>query len=123
MRWLAFGAIEVRLAFVLVKVSAAFDGDTLAAVGTRCLLAMTGSISLRTGGCTGLGSHLGALLAQDCLARELDAIAFDGQNLHQDLIAFVQLVAHVLDAVLGNLADVQQAIGSREDFDECSKIC
>ena len=70
-----------------------------------------------------LGSaHLGALLFQDGLARQLDAVAFDSQHLHQDLVAFFQFVANVVNAVLGDFADVQQAVGSGNDLDECAEI-
>ena len=63
-----------------------------------------------------------ALFFQNRLAAQLDLVAFERQNLHQNLIAFLQLVAHVLDAVLGDLADVQQAVGAREDLDERAEI-
>src|ERR1017187_6206768 len=52
-----------------------------------------------------------ALLAQNSLAAELDLVAFERQNLDQNLVAFLQLVAHFAHAVLGDLADVQQAVG------------
>jgi hypothetical protein len=51
-------------------------------------------------------THFGALLPQDGLARQLDAIAFDRQYLYQNLIALVQFVTNVFDAVFGDLADV-----------------
>jgi hypothetical protein len=66
--------------------------------------------------------HFGALLFQDGFARQLNAIAFDGQHFHQHLVAFLQLVAHIVDAVLGNFADVQQAIGAGNDFDEGAEV-
>jgi hypothetical protein len=68
------------------------------------------------------GSHLRALLFQDRFARETDAVAFDGKHFYKDLIAFFQFVADVLDAVLGNFADVQQAIGARDDFDKGAEV-
>src|SRR5690242_13691514 len=59
-----------------------------------------------------------ALLAQHRLAAQLDLIAFERQHLYQDLVALLQLVPDVFDPVLGNLADVQQAVGAREDLHE-----
>src|SRR5215204_4918192 len=35
----------------------------------------------------------------------------DRDHLHQDLLAFLQLVTHVLDAVVRDLRDVQEAVG------------
>src|SRR5512146_71223 len=54
--------------------------------------------------------HLRALLFQDGFARQPDAVALDGEHLDQHLVAFLQFVANVLDAVLRNFADVQQAV-------------
>src|SRR5437868_15247896 len=62
------------------------------------------------------------LLAQHSLAAELDLIAFQRQDLDQYLVAFLQLITHLLDAVLRDLADVQQTIRAREDLDEGSEI-
>jgi hypothetical protein len=33
-------------------------------------------------------AHLGALLLEDGFARQANAVAFDGQHLHQHLVAF-----------------------------------
>src|SRR5262252_2452016 len=51
-------------------------------------------------------AHLGALLLEDGLPRQLNAVAFDGQHLDQDLVAFFQFIANIIYAMLGNLADV-----------------
>src|SRR6516162_6380643 len=67
-------------------------------------------------------AHLGALLFEDGLARQLDAIAFDGQHLHQDLVAFFQFVANIVDAMLSNFADVQQTVRSGQNLDEGPEI-
>src|SRR5215469_1135759 len=67
-------------------------------------------------------AHLGTLLLQDCLARQLDAIAFDGQHLHQDLIAFLQFVANVGNAVFRDFTDVQQSVGAWNDLDKRSEV-
>src|ERR1035441_3722689 len=63
-----------------------------------------------------------ALFFEHRAAAEFDFVAFERQALDQNLVAFLQLVADVLDAVLGDLADVQQAVGSREDFHEGPEI-
>ena len=67
-------------------------------------------------------AQLGLLLLDQRLAAELDAIAFDGQNLDHDLIALAQLVLHFLDAMLGNLGDVQQAVGAGEELDKRAEL-
>jgi len=66
--------------------------------------------------------HLGALLFQDRFARQPNAIAFNGEYLHQNLVAFFQLVANIFNAMLGNFADVQQSIGARDYLDKSSEI-
>src|ERR1019366_6880069 len=63
-----------------------------------------------------------ALFFEHRAAAELDFVAFERQALDQNLVAFLQLVADVLDAVLGDLADVQQTVGSREDLHEGPEI-
>src|ERR1039458_2031396 len=63
-------------------------------------------------------AHLGALLFQNRLPRQFDPIAFDGQNLHQHLVAFFQFIANILDSVLGDFADVQQSVRARQNLDE-----
>jgi hypothetical protein len=52
-------------------------------------------------------AHLRTLLLQNRLAREPDAIAFHRQDLDQNLIAFVEFVAHVANAMLGDFADME----------------
>ena len=68
-------------------------------------------------------AQLLTLLAQNSLARELDAVAFNGENLDQDLIAFAKLVLDLLDAVLCDFGDVEQTVGAGEDFDKCAELC
>src|SRR6267143_1087717 len=60
--------------------------------------------------------------ADEGLAREADFVALDGENLDEDLVAKLQLVANVADAVLGDFADVQEAVGAREELDEGAKL-
>jgi hypothetical protein len=67
-------------------------------------------------------AHLGALLFQNRLARQLDAVAFDGQNFHQHLVAFFQFIANIFDSVFGDFADVQQSVQSRQNLDERAEI-
>ena len=55
-------------------------------------------------------------------AGEADLVAFDGQNLDEDLVAKFEFVANVADAMLGNFADVEQAVGAGEEFDEGAKF-
>ena len=43
-------------------------------------------------------------------------------TLTSDLFAFLQLVAHVLDAVVRDFRDVQQAVGARHDLDERAEV-
>src|ERR1700682_5448858 len=45
-------------------------------------------------------THLRALLFQNRLARQPDAVAFHGQHFHQHLIPFLQLVANIGNAML-----------------------
>src|ERR1017187_7000352 len=66
--------------------------------------------------------HLLALFFEHRAAAEFDFVAFERQALHQNLVAFLQLVADDLDAVLGDLADVQQTVGPGEDFHEGPEI-
>lgn len=47
------------------------------------------------------------LLSQHCLARKLDLIAFAADAFHEDLLTFLQLVAHVFYATVGDFGDVQ----------------
>src|SRR5947209_5829858 len=100
---LAF-AIEVGLA----TVAHSFVGEICPALDGYAARGYTGSgafSSLAT-------AHLGALLFQNGLAREANAIAFNGQHFDQHLIAFFQYIAYVCNAVLGNFADVQQTISA-----------
>src|SRR5216683_1225227 len=60
--------------------------------------------------------------ADEGLARQADLVALDGENLDEDLVAKLQLVANVADAVLGDFADVQEAVGAREELDEGAKL-
>src|SRR6185436_5660245 len=63
-----------------------------------------------------------ALLLEHRFTAELDLVAFERQDLDQNLIAFLQLVADVVDAGLRDLADVQQTVRAREDLDKRAEI-
>src|SRR5260221_2345870 len=114
--------VEVRF-IIRVEIRAAFDhrrrGSLRSAVRrrwryrARCLIAFWRRRS---------PAHLGSLLFQNCLPRQLDAVAFDGQNFHQYLVAFFQFIANVFDSVFGDFTDVQQSIQARQNFDERAKI-
>src|SRR5262249_5400749 len=103
--WFGIDTVEVRLV-VGVEFSAAFDHSRRLSVCCRrsgnCVSAITALRSRRR-----TASHLRALLFQNCFARQLDAIAFHGQDFYQDLIAFFQLVADVFNSVFRHFADVQ----------------
>src|SRR5439155_21255108 len=53
---------------------------------------------------------LGALVAQDGFAAEANLVAFDGDHLDQKLVAFLEVVPDVRDAVFGHFADVLSAV-------------
>src|SRR5262249_39454019 len=104
-------AIEVWFVFgFLAKIAAAFDGHG------------RGRRPFSPFGRDFPATHLGALLLENGLAREPNAIAFHGKDLYQHLVAFFQFVANVLNAVLGNFADMKQAVGAGDNFDESAKI-
>jgi hypothetical protein len=67
-------------------------------------------------------THLGALLFENRLARQLDAVALDGQNFYQHLIAFFQLIANVFNSVFRDFADVQQAIQAGQNLYKCAEV-
>ena len=112
-------AVEVRFSFVR-KISAALNHHRSGQYrsGSRCNLAFPGHRRRRALP----AAHLGALLFQNRLTRQTDAIAFHRQHLHQHLIAFFQLIADIGNSMLRHFANVQQSIGPRNDLDECAKI-
>src|SRR5512140_3587553 len=60
-----------------------------------------------------------AALVEQCLTAEADlAGRVDVDDLHQHLLAFLQLVAHVLHAVFRDLGHVEEAVHPRHDLDE-----
>src|SRR5215831_13659499 len=81
-----------------------------AASGARSLL-LPGRQGLRR-------ARLTALLSQDRLAAQTDPIAVHFDDLDEDLLALLDLVGHLLHAMLGNLRDVQQPFDSGQDLHE-----
>jgi hypothetical protein len=63
------------------------------------------------------------LFAEHGFAGQLDlTLRVDIDDLHQHLIAFGQLALDVLDSVVGDLGNVDQAIGAGQDLHEGSKV-
>jgi hypothetical protein len=67
------------------------------------LRSASASVNIATLRCNLGQTKLRTLFAQYSLARKLDAVALDRQNLHKDLIPLTQLVLHFLHAMLGDL--------------------
>ena len=134
----AIGAIEVGLVatldkgLIVIEVFPALDGN---GTGVRSRLPLHLGLGLRPRRARGLPvvvsrpaprwlgkPELLALFFKQSFARKLDAIALDAENLDQYLVPFTQFVLHVFHAMLGNFADVQQAIGAGENFDKCAEL-
>src|SRR5713226_5779097 len=60
--------------------------------------------------------------ADERFAGEADLVALDGENFHENLVAELQLIANVADAMLGDFADVQEAVSAGEKFDESAEL-
>src|SRR5713101_4104328 len=60
--------------------------------------------------------------ADERFAGETDLVALDGENLDEDLVAELQFVANVTDAMLGDFTDVQEAVGAGEKLDEGAEL-
>src|SRR5882757_6021393 len=89
------------------------------------LVAFAAGSSCRGRGWRAAAIFLGLLVARFLdkgFARQADLVAFDRQHLYQNLVAELQLIANVADAVFGNFADVQQAVGAGEEFDESAEF-
>ena len=95
------------------RVRALRDVSHQVAAGTDAFHRGGGNASLSTCSCeTLLLSRCGrvqlfALLAEHSSAAELDFVAFERQHFHQDLVALLQLVADVANAVLGDLPEAR----------------
>src|SRR5207302_6051716 len=98
---------KVKRLFVGAGIAAA----AFAAGGDRVASAAGGSFLLFFAG-----------FADQGLAREANLVALDGENFHEDLVAKLQLIPNVADAMLGDFADVQEAVGAGEKFDESAEL-
>src|SRR5262249_3111296 len=66
---------------------------------------------------------LHSLVGHGLTTGEPDLARFvDLEHLHADLIALLEDVVHATDALLGDLRDVQEAVGARHDLDEGPEI-
>src|SRR5882724_10111322 len=118
-------AIEVRFAaFFLSEIATALKRDsffTFAAwLSRRTLTTLTAfaaagtltrrpaAFAARTAAITftALRRHFCALLAQNRLAAQLNAVPFNPQDFHQDLVAFLEFVFHFFYAMFRNFADM-----------------
>ena len=63
-----------------------------------------------------------ALIAEDSFPGKLDFVPLFANAFNQNLLTFLQLVTHVLDAAVGDFGNVQQSIGSGKDFHEGAEI-
>src|ERR1700722_7536377 len=112
-------AVEVGLVAIrrlIRKIAATFDHH--GAGGSGLTLDRSNCAFRRRSAAT----HLRALFFQDRLARQTDTVAFHCENFHQHLVAFFQLVANIGNSMLRHFADVQQAVGSRNNLDERAEI-
>jgi hypothetical protein len=107
--------IEVRLIRIIRKISATFNDQRTRRNRLPAFHRCNGRRSFPT-------AHFRALLFQDCFARESNAVPFDRQYLDQNLVALLQLVAYIGNAMLRHFADVQQSFRARNDFDKRAEI-
>jgi hypothetical protein len=113
--WGSLLSVTVEVRFVVGEISPAFDGQSRSP--STLAVALFAAVRSRFA-----AAHLCTLLFEDGLARKPNAIAFNRKHLHQHLIAFFELVAHILNAMLGDFADVQQPIRPGNDFYERPEI-
>src|ERR1700743_1019760 len=72
---------------------------------------------------SGDGSARDVLVFGDSLHRQADtALLVDFENLDLDDVAFLQLVRDLLDALAGDLRDVDETVLARHDRDECTEV-
>src|SRR5947207_4741926 len=70
-----------------------------------------------------LGFRFRVLLGHRCAAAELDAApVIDPQDLDPRFIAELQYVFHLVDAMVGDFADMQEAIPVGHDLDESAEF-
>jgi len=63
-----------------------------------------------------------SLLAQDGFSGQLDFVTFQADDLHHDLIALLENIPNISNAVFVDFRDVEQPVGSREQFDKGAEI-
>src|SRR5260370_32055120 len=68
------------------------------------------------------GSSRALLFLEYSFSRKLDFVAVFADALDHDLLSFAQLVAYVANPAVGDLGNVQQAVGPGKDFDESAKV-
>src|SRR5262245_3750524 len=103
---------------VIAHHAAAAAVALFAAVATQAALELLLALGLGAVIDRDITGPVGALLRQPDLA--LDGI--DAENLDVDFVAHLDLVLRVLDLVVGQLADVQQAFEIRFELDEHAEV-
>src|SRR6266550_2675971 len=63
-----------------------------------------------------------ALVEQHGFPGKLNFVPFFADAFNENLLAFLQFVAHVANAAVGDFGNVKQTIGARKDFDERAEI-
>src|SRR5580700_10250435 len=115
-------AVKVRFAFGFVREIAAAFNDKRSGWRSFAFWSRSHICSAARGYFAASTTHFRALFFQNRLARQSDAVPFDRQYLHQHLVAFLQLVANIANAMLRHFADVQQPIGPGNNLDERAEI-
>jgi len=90
-----------------------------AGIGAGTALGRGGSAAAARGGGFLL---LFAGFADQGFAGEANLVALDGENLDEDLVAELEFIANVANAMLGDFADVQEAVSAGEKFDESAEF-
>src|SRR5260370_6497388 len=90
--------------------------------GAGAIVAGTGIGRSCSGPTAGSALLLFAGFANERFAGEADLVALDGERLYEDLVAQFQLLANVADAVLGDFAALQEAVGAGGKFDGGAKV-
>src|SRR5580698_535344 len=108
-------SVPVEVRFVVRKIPAAFDGQS--GSPNRFAVTLLAALNSRLA-----SAHFRALLLKNRLPRKPDAIALNRKHFHQHLIAFLQFIANILNAMLGDFADVQQPVGAWDNLDKCAEI-
>jgi len=108
--------IPVEVGFVVGEISTALDGQRRRPGNFAIAWLATVRSRFTT-------THLCTLLFEDGLTRKPNAITLNRKHFHQNLIALFEFIAHILDAVLRDFTDVQQAVSPRNDLNECPEVC